>query len=644
MPSLAAVVSQLATYRWLLVFVCAASCSLEWFARIEAGDKTSSDKEATERKEPRTIGDVVSVAGLQSYPVIGIGIVVGLPDTGSDPIPGPDRSALLLEMQKRGIKQPEEILRSPTTALVRLRARIPPAVRSCKSAGCWCRDKKLKRNESENQPIRLHKGDTFDVEVEAPNRDATTSLKGGWLLEAWLQESAEVAGAGGMSGHVMARAEGPVLVTGGLDGQPAGRAELCRGRVLGGAIAQEDRNLALVTESERAGRWSLQVASRINERFPGKSRDGKPVAEAKTGQQILLKVPTRYHENIARYLEVLRFMPLSQSGGQEVERMAWWGGDLLDPAQARVAALKLEGIGYRAVETLKKGLSSSNAVVRFFAAEALAYLDEAASAEPLAKLAGEIPEFRAHALTALSALDEPIAPLMLRDLLRDSNSVELRYGAFRALRALDPESPIIPGRVLADQVYLHEVPSNGKMVIHVSSRDRPEIVLFGERLQFQTPLSLKIGNNIVLTAPAGATKLQMSRFDPGQPVGQQFCATDITDVIAKAMDMRATYPDIVGMLVQADKQHNLPGRLEMDALPDPRLLISRLQGATESSEKPPENVAMPNLLGWTEPRKRGSKDRAENSDDLAEDDSDERERKYLTKPTFWDRLFRRTAN
>jgi len=191
----------------------------------------------------------------------------------------------------------------------------------------------------------------------------------------------------------------------------------------------------------------MQISSRINERFTAKNREGKPMADPKDGQRVVLRIPPRYRQNIARYLEVLRFMPLTQSGAQESERMLRYADDLLDPAKARIAAIKLEGIGHRAIDTLKKGADSSDADVRFFAAEALAYLDEPKAGEPLGTSAREIPEYRAHALTALSSLDEPISPKTLHELLDGSNSIELRYGAFRALRVLDPQDPVIPGEV-----------------------------------------------------------------------------------------------------------------------------------------------------------------------------------------------------
>jgi flagellar basal body P-ring protein FlgI len=606
---------------------------------VGATDKAKKDSESSDRKEPKTIGDIVSVAGLSAYPVEGVGLVVGLENSGSDPLPSNERGVLLLDMQKRGIANAEEILRSPTTALVKVRARIPPAARSCKSAGCWCYDKSLKRSSAD--ALRVHKGDTFDIEVESPMRDGTTSLNGGWLLECFLFETMQLP-VGTTPGHVRAKAMGPVLVSGGLDGDEANAANLKRGRVLGGGVATEDRGFALVTDSDRTARWAIQIANRINERFPTRTREGKAIAEPKDGQRVLLRIPLRYRQNMARYLDVLRHMPLTQDASQEADRIERYAEELKDPSKARIAALRLEGIGARAAEPLKQALLSPDPDVRFFAAESLAYLDDAKAAEALAQSARDIPEYRAHALAALSSLDEPISPLTLHELMAEANSVELRYGAFRALRSLDPENMSISGETVGDELFLHHVSESGTPLIHMSSRDRAEIVLFGSDLQFETPLVLKVGNNIILKADAGSDHIKVSRFASGEPVRNLTTTLQIRDVIRRAVALGASYPDIVGLLLQADRQHNLPGQLEVDKVPDPTLLVTRLQRVSSPTSKANENVAMPNLFRWTDSRK-SEKDRPESMEEVAAADM-EKAKTGTEKPSLWERMFRRSAN
>ena len=74
--------------------------------------------------------------------------------------------------------------------------------------------------------------------------------------------------------------------------------------------------------------------------------------------------------------------------------------------------------------------------MRFYAAEALAYLDRREAAEPLGQIARDQPAFRVFALTALSAMQDYAAYEQLRDLL----SVAQRRNPLRRLpRAVDHE-------------------------------------------------------------------------------------------------------------------------------------------------------------------------------------------------------------
>ncbi len=60
-------------------------------------------------------------------------------------------------------------------------------------------------------PPGADKGEVFDVEVRVPPRSATTSLQGGWLMQARLQEMQKLDNAL-HTGHYMGTAEGPVVL------------------------------------------------------------------------------------------------------------------------------------------------------------------------------------------------------------------------------------------------------------------------------------------------------------------------------------------------------------------------------------------------------------------------------------------------
>lgn len=52
------------------------------------------------------------------------------------------------------------------------------------------------------------------------------------------------------------------------------------------------------------------------------------------------------------------------------------------------------------------------------------------------------PKFRTYALAALAALDQPSSHMKLRSLM-DEPAIEVRYGAFNALRTLDSHDPFL---------------------------------------------------------------------------------------------------------------------------------------------------------------------------------------------------------
>ena len=150
-----------------------------------------------------------------------VGLVTGLAGTGEDPAPSPQRAMLLHEMQTRGVANPNQVLATPSNAMVLVRGFLPPGAQ---------------------------KGDHFDLEVQVPSRSGTTSLRGGWLMESRLTELA-VLGDQIRDGHLLALGTGPVLV------DPSANAEnnaaaLTTGRVLGGGTVLRSRSLGSGSEPQ----------------------------------------------------------------------------------------------------------------------------------------------------------------------------------------------------------------------------------------------------------------------------------------------------------------------------------------------------------------------------------------------------------
>ncbi len=561
-------------------------------------------------KPAQTIGDVTVVAGMEGLPVQGYGLVVGLKGTGSNPPPSDARTQLLHLMKKRGVEAPESLLRSEGTALVLVRAVIPPGAR---------------------------RKDRVDALVSLMPGDQATSLRGGWLLETVLYEAAGVAG-GVVKGDRMAVAAGPIHVD---EDDPR------RGTVPGGAVSLTARSFQLLTGNRyRSARYTVAIARRINDRFPIRGPGGKDVATAKNDTQVDLRVPPVYEHNPARFLTVVRSIPLwrDQHTEQAIQaRLERLSAELLQPDKALAAAVALEGIGRRAVPVLKQALSASDVNVRFFAAEALAYLGDPAAARPLADIARADPAYRAHALAALATLDEAASRLELRALINEDADAELRYGAFRALRLQDRLSKAFRGELIDGYIRLHVVPSNGPPLIHVTTRGEPEIVVFGERQRLLTPLTLRAGDEILLTANTGDTGLLITRYAVGKPPVKEPAPLEIVEVIRTVAKLGARYPDLVSMLRTAHKNLNLPGELAVDAVPDPSRLIDRLHES--DAERVAGNAPVPFLFRvftWHRPSgpASGQVRPAAAEKPIAGERSEDDER-YLKKPGFFERLFRR---
>lgn len=486
----------------------------------------------------RLVRDYVLPWGTNYIVVEGVALVTGLGQAGSDPPPSAQRSALLNEMQTHDVQNPNFVLASTDTSLVLVRTFLPPGVQ---------------------------KGDRLDVEVRVPSRSETKSLENGWLMQSRLREVA-VLDDMPTTGRVSALAEGPVTIDSIFsDNQDAVR--MVRGRVLGGAVSATSRSLGLAVRSENHSiRTASLIGAAINARFFTHDRGIKRgVATPKRDNYIELEVHPRYKHNLARYMRVIRSLAVNESPGDRVARLELLERKLLEPATAAPAALQLEAIGKEAVRVLHEGLRSQDPEVRFYAAEALGYLDDASAAEPLGHIANTEPAFRWHAIAALSAMDHISAHDELSQLLH-VNSAETRYAAFVALRTRNPMDPVIRGEMLGNSFSLHVVNSSGPPMIHLSKSRRAEIVLFGRPLELDSPAFLYAGKQIMLKAD-GPERIRVMRFAAREEDREVSCRPLVDEAIRKIVEIGGNYADVVQFLQEAQQKNYVDARLVVDALP-----------------------------------------------------------------------------
>jgi hypothetical protein len=417
------------------------------------------------------------------------------------------------------------------------------------------------------------------------------------MLETRLREKAILGGAV-KDGHVMALAEGAVLIDPVMQSVDD-KSVLLRGRVLGGAKVLKTRNLKLVLKREEKSKLlTRDIGEALNRRFHSYSFGNKKgVANPVTDEVIDLVIHPRYQHNIPRYLRVIQSLAIRETPTQQLARLEWLQRQLLDPITSSAAALKLEAIGKEGIRILRKGLESPDTEVRFYAAEALAYLDDSHAAKPLADSAANEPAFRVFALTALSTMQDVAAADELKTLL-NNESAETRYGAFRALWGMDRNDSLVKGEDLHGKLMLHVLPSSAAPMVHVTRSIRPEIVLFGQDQRIQIPFTLEAGKSVIVRGES-PERVVISRFTVGEPDRQLIVSNRLDEIIRAIVEVGGHYPDVVQLLHAAKIENRLPGRFEVDAIPQAGRPYNRKQStdAGEDSQFFEVLGSLPNLFG-----------------------------------------------
>lgn len=570
---------RLASYFLVTILATSLGCAHKQ-TRAQAEDDHERD-----RYDVEVVGDFIDgITNADPIPVSGIGLVTNLQGTGSDGPQGEYRVMLKEDLQKhlRNIpelktlyKTAEEVLSDPSNSLVLVSALIPAGAR---------------------------KGDPIDVEVSLPAGSKTTSLRGGYLLECQLYDynttktlDPKYSGANSaILGHVRAKAKGPVLV--GLG--PNDEGKLKQGRIWGGGHCNFDRPFLFTLDSKHQQvRIAMSAADRINETFNGPMRSAGTgaIASAKNNVVVEVTAPHQYKHNLPRFLRVARLVPLregknskkkedlspDQAPGAIYRRQL--EEDLLDPAHCVTAALRLEALGSESIPALKHGLHCKDHVlVRFCAAEALAYLDCPAAGEELAEIVKNHWALRSYALTALASLDEAVSRIRLRDLVTEA-APETRYGAFRALRALDDHDALVQGELLNNSYWLHRVAPETPGMVHFSTTRRAEIVLFGQEAYLKAPFWFTTGD-FTVTSGEGDTRCTITRRALHERGQMCQCSLKLDELLHTLAQLGGQYPEAVEILQQADHCRCLSCPVFVDALPQ-AVSVHELASAGRNPQK-----------------------------------------------------------
>lgn len=542
--------------RYLLLAVpfLMTGCFLKDFSTV-ARPQNDDAQPATDAMQ--TVGDVAAEFDNAVDMVIsGYGLVTGLDGNGGATPPCEARTAISERLKRAKYENPAEIIDSPDHAVVIVTAIVRPGVR---------------------------RDELVDVEVTLPQGSKVKSLRGGILQPTPLMTFASQGevrdylkqnefgtisdGNRLLKGHEVSLARGPIQSA--LGGKAeAAEQPLKRGFVWKGGKMLESRAMYLVLKTDQQRyRVAEQVAKRINETFHAGDSDSHKVATAKHKDLVAVAVPARYRLNRPHYMRVVWAVPLAPPANAE-NYVLEWEEKLNQPETALSAAIRLEALGAPGIPALNRGLKSDYPLVRFAAAEALAYQGQTSAADALHKAASKHPALQAYALTALAALDDALGMSKLEDLL-SSNEPELRYGAFRALREIDPNGDLIKGEWAKRSFVIHNVATPGSSLVHLLSQGRAEVVLFGESVTLLPPFSLTAGPNVTITARAGDKVATISRFSAKEgatPLHAQV-SLSVSDVLKKLAEFGGTYTDAAEMLNKAHDRKSLSCPLALDALP-----------------------------------------------------------------------------
>ena len=523
------------------VVVLSCGCNSLFPGRFEEADNDAKLRELMRAPDPPDlVRDGTVIQGLRPLRIEGVGAVNALPGTGGPPDPSVFRDQLLEEMKRHDVIAPNQWLEKDDTALVRVLALIPPGAK---------------------------RGDLVDIRVVAPKESRVTDLHHGWLLNTRLREQRMLQNIVRQS-DVLAIGQGPILTR--ADHQPSGDENLRNeGRILSGGRVQVTRKLGLILRPKyQHAKLSKAIADAINRRlffFDGTTRRG--IATAIEDDFIEIEVHPRYRDNVPRMMQVIQAVGIKAEMSGRQERLAELAQRLGNPETAADAALQLEALGESAVPTLLEGLESNNPELKFYAAEALGYLDRVEAIEPLENAARQIAAFRYPSLIALQGLEQQLAIDALRR-LTDEQSLETRYGAFCSIRRRIDGKAALGGTSLGP-LSVYELPSQSTPAVVISLQEEPEVVLMGNVSPIKISTFLRLPSGIMIKPDPNHPDdlVRISRFQPGEQDRRVVVSCSADDVIAGIVQVGGCYGDVINMLREAKDRGYLSDQLAINPLP-----------------------------------------------------------------------------
>ena len=446
----------------------------------------------------KTIGDLAEIVAFSPIPVKGIGLVVGLANTGSAECPPEVRDYLRQYISSRvGDKQlvnPDKMINSMDTAVVLVEGFVP--------AGAT-------------------KQQSFDISVKALANTQTTSLEGGRLYTTELKYVSQTEDVLGAS-KTLAYAAGNIYIDNISEPKPDPRG----GSVLGGGKAIQSTQILLAIFKPDF-RTAAIIRNRINERF------GKNVAEAASDSVIALSPPEKFNDNKARFIELVKALYIGSNPASEDGHI----NSLIEKLQTEPEKIKyetgLEAIGKPAAYKIIPLTESNDVQTKFVAARCLLNIGDYSGFKILRDSAQDSKfPLQLEAIRAIgrAAAKRDVVTIMNR-LVRD-DSLEVRYAAYKYLQKYDDSS--IAQTLVGRDFYIDQVIQLSPKTVWISRKNEPRIVIFGAPIDCRQDIFIESDDgDIIINALPDENKISIMRKHPitGELMGPLKTSFRLVDVV-----------------------------------------------------------------------------------------------------------------
>ncbi|MBI9016393.1 MAG: flagellar basal body P-ring protein FlgI [Phycisphaerae bacterium] len=449
----------------LLIVLCALPI-------IISGCKTNKKEEfwgpSTPQWKPDSqVRDLCTITNNKAVRVWGYGLIIGLPETGSNDAPSSSvkehirkqlqvfgKSRLPQEYQNMSVVQ---MIASNKTAIVEVSGIVPAAA---------------------------PKGTGFDIDVEINWASRTRSLQGGFLLPCDLTVVTSGHRGNLVRGVVGAIASGPIYINSFVEKKPAVNGlALHQGAILNGGKSIIDRKLTLKTEYSDFRLISL-LERRINERFQ-KGTEPKVVYNTKDASIIELDVPREYRDKFVHFIQVLSAMYLPDNVAFQTKKLKEIDAQIvrgnLTMQQWAEISLIWESIGRQALPHMQKYYQSTDNYAQFHAVRTALNLQDDLAVNRMVDIAmSDSHKCQMPAIRFLAyKIGDSRVYTRLEKLLAHSNP-EIQLEVYSTLSA----SPglAIRNYQMPSGFRMDIIESSSKGLIYIWAHREPRIVIFGKNL------------------------------------------------------------------------------------------------------------------------------------------------------------------